>query len=691
MNITRNIRRYALIPFFIFTLFLASSVTVMAGKEPAPALPESGLPALPDYTSDSSRARNSMPARYDSREKGYVTSVKDQSPFGTCWAFGALSAGESSMLRKGRANSSIDLSEMHLSYFFFRCLKDPLGLTAGDSVKNYTGDNYLNTGGNNIFTMFALSKWTGAASESLVPYSGYQSYINESYAYNDVAHLQNARFVNTNDRTSVKKLITEYGAVSTSIFYYLDFQNSNGAYLFPYYGNGTNHVVSIVGWDDNYSKNNFSAVYKGQTIKPRANGAWIVKNSYGTGEGDQGYIYISYEDVSVCSSGGDKFSFAFDMESANNYDHNYQYDGSFGSGYMTSQNNTSISNVYKTKGNSGGNEKLKAVSFSLLTQNVNYSIQIYKNPPSSNPTGGSPIFVTPQTGKTTYSGYYTIPLKKQPVFNQGDTFSVVITLRSQTSSNISFFVDYSDNANELEFISSSSPNQSFYKSSSTSGWRDLNDFLTERTARIKAFTSNTKESATKVDMITSTLKTPTIATLKSTSYNKTQLKWKAVKNAKNYQIYRSTSKYGTYQKIGTTSRLTFTDYRKVSGITYHYKIRATRTLKGKTVYSRFSYIKSITPRPGKVKLTRLDGIGNKKVRLKWKKVSGANGYEIYRSNSKNRGYKRIKILKKGSQISYVNKIPKIRTYYYKVRSYRNVNGRKVYGTYSTPKKVVVKR
>ena len=94
------------------------------------------------------------------------------SPWGTCWAFGALAAGESSLIKNGAANNSVDLSEMHLSYFFFHSVADPMKLTSGDKVINQTGSKYLDTGGNNLFTMFALSRWVGAAAEETVPYGG---------------------------------------------------------------------------------------------------------------------------------------------------------------------------------------------------------------------------------------------------------------------------------------------------------------------------------------------------------------------------------------------------------------------------------------------------------------------------------------------------------------------------------------
>ena len=667
----------------------------------APALPESGLPVLSDYedTSDSPRlSRGVLPSSYDSRSKGYVTSVKDQDPWGTCWAFGALAAGESSLIKNGAANNSVDLSEMHLSYFFFHSVADPMKLTSGDKVINQTGSKYLDTGGNNLFTMFALSRWVGAAAEETVPYGGHLNYVNESLAYADIAHLQNARFVNTCDRNSVKELIMQYGAVSTSLFYHSGFQSDNGAYYFPYrsyldsYGRvtntTTNHIVSIVGWDDNYSRDNFTAVYKGRSIKPTANGAWMAKNSYGTGEGDNGYIYISYADVTMSDKKTDFLSYAFDMESAENYDHNYQYDGSYGSTIRSLTNGSSVASRYTVKGISGTNERLDAVGFSVYTPNVNYSIQVYKSPSSKNPTSGIPMFSTPQTGRTTYGGYYTIPLNKKLVFQKGDVFSVVITLSAVNDSSVYYFVDCSTNNAGLTFISSGSAGQSFYESGST--WHDMDSWSDGASTRIKAFTTNTGSAATKTDTITTSIKTPSISSLTSVAYNKIQIKWKKIAKAKSYQIYRSTSRYGTYKRIKTTSKLSFTDGKRASGTTYYYKIRATRKIGGKTCYTYFSNVKATTARPAKALITSAKAVGKYRAKLKWKKVSGASGYELHRSTSKSRAYRRVKVLTKGSIVTYTNKAPKKRNYYYKVRAYRLVNGRKVYGDFSAAKRIHIK-
>lgn len=699
MTYFKKIRKYLLAPALLTLALLAAPSAVRGAEHTAPELPSANLPELPFYTPDEtdtlggSRAHGVYPARYDSRAQGYVTSVKNQDPWGSCWAFGTLSAGESSMLKKGITGTDIDLSEMHLTYFFFQCPKDPLGLTAGDSLVNQTGNTFMDTGGNNLFTMFALSKWIGPAAESLVPYTSTGPF-SESLAYQDTAHMQNARFVNTADRNSVKQLIMDYGAVSTAIYYNPYFQSESGAYLLPLdyakelatYGisTNTNHIVSIVGWDDQYSRDNFTAVYDGWLMRPSSDGAWIVKNSYGADEGDGGYIYVSYEDASVTRTDGDFLSYAFDLERPDNYDHNYQYDGSFGSGNMTSMNGTSLSNVYTVQANAGGNEMLEAVSFSLYTANVKYSIQIYKNPPAGNPTGGSPVFANPQTGKTTYSGYYTIPLREKPVFAQGDTFAVVITFSSSTSGTVQYFIDQTVTSADLNFVSSSARNQSFYRSDASNGWIDLHTLGQGKTARIKAFTSDTTLPVTKVELITNTLKKPVIKTLKKTGSKKVRLTWKAVKNAAKYQIARSLHKNTGYRVIQTVKGTGCTDKKAAIGAKYYYKIRACRTIKGQPAYSTWSTPKSVTLKLAAPKITTIKSKKKQtRVILKWKKSTGAKGYEIYASATKKNFKKVAAVGAKGSCTIKLKKKKK----YFKVRAYTLINGKKKYSVFSGVKKI----
>jgi C1A family cysteine protease len=437
--------------------------------------------------------KGTLPSSYDSRTYGYITPVKNQGSWGTCWAFSALGIAEANIVKKGLAGNTLDLSELQLAYFFYHTATDPLGNTTGDKTQALD-DSYLNQGGNSVFTTFALASWCGAAEESKAPYENAtsESYtLDTSLAFDDDYHMQNAYWVNMTDRTDVKNIIMNYGAVGTS--YYSD-QTGNGTTTYyngtnkAYYYNGSfamNHAITIVGWDDSFNKTNFNV-----SKCPSSNGAWLVKNSWGTGFGDSGYFWISYEDVAFNNSDYSQ-AFVFDFDSADNYDHNYQYDGSSGASSYRVNNGGSIANVFTAKANSTGTaEQIDAVSFALYDVNVDYSIQIYKDLTNKkDPTSGTAMLSTPMTGRTSYVGYYTVPLEELVEISEGTTFSVVVTL-SRSASNVAYyFCDSSyNNGGWIKFTNSQAAGQSFSKMSSNASWKDLNS--QKVTARIKAFTSD---------------------------------------------------------------------------------------------------------------------------------------------------------------------------------------------------------
>ena len=188
-----------------------------------------------------------------------------------------------------------------------------------------------------------------------------------------------------------------------------------------------------------------------------------------------------------------------------------------------------------------------------------------------------------------------------------------------------------------------------------------------------------------------TLSKPTVK-VSSNSYNSNKLSWNKVTGSSGYEVLRATSKTGTYKLVKTItsgSTVSYTDKSLATGTTYYYKVRAYRTVDKKKVYSSYSSVVSAKPvlKTPSVKLTS----GSKKATIKWEKISGASGYEVYRATSKSGKYSKIKTITKNSTVSYVNSsLTKNKTYYYKVRAYRTVNGKKIYSSYSVAKSVKVK-
>lgn len=180
-----------------------------------------------------------------------------------------------------------------------------------------------------------------------------------------------------------------------------------------------------------------------------------------------------------------------------------------------------------------------------------------------------------------------------------------------------------------------------------------------------------------------------IAATDSENYTTIRVTWNKVSGANGYRVYRSASKDGKYTAIGSTAKnsaVTFLDKKAATGTTYYYKVRAYRNVNDKKVYGSSS-----TAVKGKAILSvpaLSVGSTSKTAVLEWSKVKGADGYQVYASASKNGKYIRIKATK-GTGMTE-EKLATGKTRYYKVRAYRKVNGKAVYGSFSKVKKVVIK-
>lgn len=171
-----------------------------------------------------------------------------------------------------------------------------------------------------------------------------------------------------------------------------------------------------------------------------------------------------------------------------------------------------------------------------------------------------------------------------------------------------------------------------------------------------------------------------------------KLSWKKVSKASGYVVYRANSANGKYKAIKTIKKgktTSFTDKKRTTGKTYYYKLRPYKTVKNKKQYMDYSSVVSTKAVPGRAKFTKLTA-GNQKATLKWKKVSGASGYLLYRSDRRDGGFTCINSVS-SRKTSYTNtKLKKGQTYYYRIRAYRKVGGKRVYGNFSVVKAVKVK-
>ena len=380
------------------------------------------------------RSGGRIPSSYPTDMSAYYNEFPDnrnQNPYGTCWAFSSLGLAEYDLIKDGTVDKNIDLSELQLAYFTFNSVVDPLGGTEGDTAVYYnanTSTSYLNYGGNYLMASRRFGQWVGAANESEVPYNWASSTVtnglDSQYAYNyDQAHLENTYLINIKKNASdVKRQIIEHGAAG--IMYYHDnyslYWNSLNNY-YTYYdtaATGGGHAVMVVGWDDNFSRNNF-----GGESKPSNDGAWLIRNSWGM---YCNYFWMSYETASLADT-----AWIFDFSKDDGFDNNYQCDGGlnvYPTGYTT------LSNVYTVPKRAGTvSESLKAVSFSCTSAaNVGYSIEIYTDLKDvKNPESGTLQESAITKGTTQYAGVYTIPLENTVDLKPESSYSVVVKLDAQ--------------------------------------------------------------------------------------------------------------------------------------------------------------------------------------------------------------------------------------------------------------------
>ena len=347
--------------------------------------------------SDNLEAR-SIPYKYNYEDEGRVPPVSNQGSLGTCWAFASLTALESSLMPEETYSFSVD--HMSLSNSF------NLGQESG---------------GDYAMSMAYLLAWQGPVLEKDDPYGDGVT----TEGLEAVKHVQEIQIIESKDFETIKKMIFKYGGVQSS-FYASSLNNHTGntkyynaeTNSYCYIGNQKpNHDIVIIGWDDNYPKENFNADIEGD-------GAFICRNSWGSDFGNNGDFYISYYDTNI----GVHNVVYTRVDDNDNYDRIYQTDlcgyvGQLGYG----EESAYFANAYTAK----EDEKIMAVGFYATGIDTEYSVYICENfqDISSLSKRSEPVM----TGKVKNSGFYTIDLDNSVTLKAGQKYAVIIRITTPNS------------------------------------------------------------------------------------------------------------------------------------------------------------------------------------------------------------------------------------------------------------------
>ncbi len=345
---------------------------------------------------DNSEGVSPVPTKYDLREKLRVSQIRDQGTYGTCWAFAATSALESSLMPEENLLFSVDHMSMSNSF----------------NVNQYDGGDYT-------MGMAYLAAWQGPVYDADDPYG-------DGVTRDDltaVKHVQEIRIIDGKDYQGIKEAVFKYGGVQTSLYSTITSSKARTQYYnrdtnsYCYMGSEKpNHDVVIIGWDDNYPKENFNVDLEGD-------GAFICQNSWGTQFGDNGVFYVSYYDTNV----GTHNVVYTGIEDTDNYDNIYQSDLCGWVGKMGYDKEDMYgANVFTA----GSAETLKAASFYATASDTSYKLYVVKD--FKNEYSFSDRTLVAE-GTLEDAGYYTVNFNDSIDVDAGQRYAIVLYINTPGS------------------------------------------------------------------------------------------------------------------------------------------------------------------------------------------------------------------------------------------------------------------
>ena len=415
---------------------------------------------------DDHQSKTALPEYYNPYEEGLLPDLRNQNPLGTCWAFATIAALEGDLIHDGNADTSVDLSELHLAYFSYHDTYDEKGCNNGDSISVY-GVNYQDHGGTCNLTINSLSNMIGPVEESVVPYSLADGYSPDpSEGRTGTYQVTGAYMLDPADISVIKNEILNHGMVASNC--YIDYSVYSDTYNSYYKAvdSGTNHIFALVGWDDHFPRENFISG------TPEGDGAWLVRNSWAR-ENEysiSGYFWVSYYDKGLHNA------FSFDVQPWR-YDHVYSYDSLPYSNWYTVSSGQTVAQMFHID----GRERVKAIGF--YSEDPDEDLLFSLSDGTRTATESFSI---------THPGFYLIPLSDPLTIRRDSDVAVEYTLTFEGQERNVFAeienLDWYDNVNFTSHTESDGMVIYWYYSVEEGGF--VENFNTGRDSKLKLFTDD---------------------------------------------------------------------------------------------------------------------------------------------------------------------------------------------------------
>ena len=330
-----------------------------------------------NVSGNASRITRYLPKDYDPRKQGKDTGIRNQENLGVCWAFAGIAGMESYMATNGYGIN--DLSEEHMRWW-------AKGGVNGWNVGDHEGTS-------NLLSMGYFASGDGPKLESELKYNTHNTRPSNMNTAKGTGYLARDVIFIKNNRMDIKNAITKYGGVVSGYGDFDEYSSKDKNAYYVDYNIGQNHAVTVVGWDDSYSRDHFTG-----KAKPKYDGAWLVKNSWGNYNSEGGYFWVSYGDKTLLQA-GDNYSIKKIDKSGNKI---YQLEKG---GYTEyGGKNFAVANVFNFNGQ---NETIEGVTIGNTTLGSTY--QIYYAPVKKGVPQNSNLKLL-ASGTINETGYITIPV-----------------------------------------------------------------------------------------------------------------------------------------------------------------------------------------------------------------------------------------------------------------------------------------